>query len=1190
MTLFDETIHDRPARAGGDPFAGGPSPHSGEVISPASPGRSPRFTEEQRAAIADRSGSSLLAANAGSGKTAVMVERFVEAVVDDGVEVAAVLALTFTEKAAGELRDRVRRRFTELGEHEHARAAEGAAIGTIHGWCAGVLRAHPFAAGLDPRFTVLEEGATRRLHDAAYDRAIEGWAAAEGEAAVDLLAAARDDVRRMVLDAYAELRSQGQRAPRLPLPEERPAPDPARLAEALRGAGTCLAGATGKTVEAAQAGLETAVSLLAGLGDRVPLPTELDRGQLGTGAKLLKEPACDAYREEWEAYRQACADHHARPVVVLAGRLLARFATEVEAAKRARAAVDFEDLQLLTRDLLAGDPGLCRRWADRYALIMVDEFQDTNRLQMDILSRLERDDLFVVGDAFQSIYGFRHADVEIFRERARALGPERTRRLTANFRSRGDLLEVLNAAFGPIFGPDFAPLVAGLPAPPPTQAPEGLLFDPDHVGAEPVRPPVELLVTDRGLSWDAVEDLGLDIPGEHPWRRAEARLVAQRLAEETASGRRPGEIAVLVRAAASLRLIEQALEEQGLPTYVVGGRGYWSQEQVRDGLAYLQVLANPLDETALHSVLASPFAGAGAADLVAIAQEGKTAGSAWAALRARADATSADPIARLAALLIGERERAERLPAEVLLERAIAATGYDVAVLSRPGGERRLANLRKLMRLAREHERSEGRDLRAFLAFASTQDLSGAREGEAALEGEGLDAIRLMTIHRAKGLEFPVVCVADLGRQGPGGGGPPLLLAGERIGLRFKALGAPKAVPALDHAALDRERLQREDEEERRLLYVAMTRAQETLILSGGIDLGRRPEPRPGGAPLAWIVRAFDGVLDPRLNDPARLGATPAARARPGGTALPAPATVRPAAPPAPPTAAAAPTRLSFSSLGEYGRCSYRWYLKRVLRLPDATPPAPLEPGAQDQPRSEPPGLDLKTRGSLVHELLEDLDFHRPVAPSAEAIDAAAAHREVELTEAERQDVGRLVEAFAGSPLCGRLTRAHGVRREAPFAFTLEADSRGPLVNGVVDVAATEPDGAVLVVDYKTNPLEGTSPEALTTTDYAAQRLVYALAALRSGAPRVEVAHCYLEQPDRPATATYDQTDAPALAEALARVAGGLLDGDFAPTERPHRELCGSCPGRRALCSHPEAATLRPLDATAAAVASTRGE
>ena len=139
-------------------------------------------------------------------------------------------------------------------------------------------------------------------------------------------------------------------------------------------------------------------------------------------------------------------------------------------------------------------------------------------------------------------------------------------------------------------------------------------------------------------------------------------------------------------------------------------------------------------------------------------------------MQARGDA----PIARL---LAAEREHAERAPLEVLLERAIVATGYDLAVLARPGGDRRLANLRKLMRLAGEYERAEGRDLRGFLADAAARDLAEAREGEAALESEGLDAVRLMTIHRAKGLEFPVVCVADLGRQS---GGAPLAAARRR--------------------------------------------------------------------------------------------------------------------------------------------------------------------------------------------------------------------------------------------------------------------------------------------------------------------------------------------------------------------------------------------------------------------------
>ena len=235
---------------------------------------------------------------------------------------------------------------------------------------------------------------------------------------------------------------------------------------------------------------------------------------------------------------------------------------------------------------------------------------------------------------------------------------------------------------------------------------------------------------------------------------------------------------MLVRATASLRLFEEALEEQGVPTYVVGGRGYWSQQPVRDGLAYLAALANPLDEEALLGVLASPFCGVGVRRADPARRSGQGGRRVWAALRAAA-AGRGRPLAALPrpsargspssrAFFAAERAHAERLPVEVLLERALEATGYDLAVLARAGGERRLANLRKLMRLAREYERAEGRDLRGFLAYAATRDLAAAREGEAPLESEGLDAVRLMTIHRAKGLEFPVVCVADLGRQGGG--------------------------------------------------------------------------------------------------------------------------------------------------------------------------------------------------------------------------------------------------------------------------------------------------------------------------------------------------------------------------------------------------------------------------------------
>ena len=350
--------------------------------------------------------------------------------------------------------------------------------------------------------------------------------------------------------------------------------------------------------------------------------------------------------------------------------------------------MDFEDLELRARDLLEDAPTR-ERWAERFQLLMIDEFQDTNAVQLEILEHLERDNLFAVGDEFQSIYRFRHADVGIFRKRAQGV----VRRLNVNFRSREELLDVLNTAFSPVFGERFAPLRAGRKEPVPMDDDGSLrLFSLDP----PAEPPVELHITDT-TGWDEIEPrLGLAgrrRPAVAPRRgRATSRTGS---AARPRAGRRAGDIVVLVRATSSLRLLEEALEEQGLPTYVVGGRGYWSQEQVRDGLAWLRVLANPHDEEALLTVLSSPFRGADTDALVAARGRGAAGAAAlWAALQARGV-----PIGR-ACSARAEREHAERAPLEVLLERAIVATGYDLATLARPGGDRRLANLRKLMRLA----------------------------------------------------------------------------------------------------------------------------------------------------------------------------------------------------------------------------------------------------------------------------------------------------------------------------------------------------------------------------------------------------------------------------------------------------------------------------------------------------------
>jgi len=1217
-----------------------------------------RFTPEQRAAIADRGGSSLLAANAGSGKTAVMAERVVEAVIDDGVAVAAILALTFTEKAAGELRERVRRRFAELGHDEAARAVDGSWIGTIHGFCARVLRAQPLAAGLDPRFDVLDEPAAARLARGAYERAFEAWAAARGEPALDLSAAYGAGLRDIVFGAHATLRSRGETHPILPVPPPRPAPDPAAFAAARAEAATL--GLNGQ----AQAALDACARVLARGG--VPVPGDLAAAELKGRAR----PETERYRVAFAAYSQACADHHARAALVVIADLLDRYGAAYAEAKRARAGLDFEDLELGVRDLLAADDGLRRRWAERFALIMVDEFQDTNRLQLDVLEALERDNLFAVGDEFQSIYRFRHADVTIFRERRRALGEGRVRPLTANFRSREELLDVLNAAFAPQWREHFAPLLAGVSR---NGAGELRLFDPAAHDASPPAPPVELLLTDcRG--WEDDDRVGLGGHDAKPHRRAEARLVARRLREEIDAGRAPGEIVVLVRATASLRLFEQALEEQGIPTYVVGGRGYWSQQAVRDGLAYLSALANPLDEEALLGVLASPFCGVRSDALVLLARDGRQRGDGlWAALqRAAAGVAGVGPtgvgaldavaageagagpagvgaldavaageagagpagVGALDAGAAGERQRlhgftefftteraqAERLPVEVLLERALTQTGYDLAVLARTGGERRLANLRKLMRLAREYERAEGRDLRGFLAYAATQDVTEAREGEAPLESEGLDAVRLMTIHRAKGLEFPVVCVADLGRQGVTQRERLLLGRDGSVGLRLSTPAGGDSVPALAYERLAAEAAAEDEAEERRLFYVAMTRACDRLILSGTLDPERRPEPRPGGPPIDWILpavigdtpldrpqreveRTWDGrparvrllLSTPETIDPTALAPTPRPRASAPGTSLPAAPKVMPAhGPPRP----AAP-RLSYSALQQYAKCPYRFYLQRTLRLPEERPPLGAAEAAEAAALGQaeavapeavgttpaepaPPVLDPRVRGSIAHLLLEELDFGRPEAPAAEEVGRVASDLEVELTDAEVEDLRVVVGAFAASPLCARLAAAPRVRREAGFAFALEI-AGGPLVTGFVDVHARLADDSILIVDYKTDRLDGADPAELVERDYATQRAIYALAALKAGAPAVEVAYCVLERPAEPVSARFAASEAGALAERVTTLAEGVLEARYPVAREPHRDLCGDCPGRGSMCSWPESMTLREPPAQASA-------
>jgi ATP-dependent helicase/nuclease subunit A len=1127
------------------------------------------FTDEQLVAIERRDGDLLLDASAGSGKTSVLVERFARSVLEDEIEVAAILTITFTEKAAAEMRDRIRRRLRDLGADEAARATEGAFISTIHGFCARVLRAHALAAGLDPAFVVLDAPDAERIADAAFDDALEELARNEfgpHPPTIDLIAGyGAGTLRTAIIQVHDELRSRGESRPRLPALAPAP-PDlgPAR-AELERAAAAALAelGALadpGAKVRQAIARLERLPEVIAAETD--PWPGDLWALSLpgGNGAALSTD-TCLRYTDALAAFRAAVEHRRAARAHDLLDRLLRLFGERYARAKRELSGLDFEDLELECRELLRSDTALRERYRARFQRIMVDELQDTNQVQLELIELIANANLFTVGDAQQSIYGFRHADVELFErlgERLAAVGARAT--LDINFRSRREILNVINGVFEKELGDQFRPLRPGRPPEPQTG------------------PLVELLVADKGADW-TTEGLGA------PWRVAEARALAARVGRLLADGTAARDVVVLTRATTDLRVYERALEDRGIPTYLIGGRGYWAHPQVIDIAGYLAALANPRAEEALYTVLASPLVGVSADALVVLAATARDrALDPWSVLR-RPDGAfdglgigDRDLLGRFADWFAIEREAVPRASAEELIDRVLERTGYDLAVLRMPGGPRRLANVRKLMRLAREHETAHGPDLRGFLelvarraggAFGAASGSGEARESEAPVEGEALDAVRLMTIHRAKGLEFDVVCVADLGR-GPRWRADVMRVGRDgRFGMRLAEPGTGRRESALDYKALGDERYEAESREERRLFYVAMTRARERLILSGAAGLEAWPALEGNGGPIAWIGPAVeeleDGEVEVKFVRPEDVRTGPELVSDlPGSGEHLEPERVD--VPPPPAVAAGPPVAaLSYSSLAAYERCAYRFYAERVLRLPSV----PGEDEGGDRTTGELwGGLTALDRGTLVHALLERLDFRRPRRPT-EAMIAEAAERSGLRTPPGADDgaqAAELVERFAAGDLCRRLGRATAVRREARFRFLL--DARSPvLIGGVFDVIAREPGGRTLVVDYKTDRLEGADPQALADRSYGTQRLVYALAALRAGASEVEVVHTFLELPQRPAVATFTLEEAPVLEEQLARLARGVLERDFRVTDAPHRAVCDGCPAEGGLCS-----------------------
>jgi ATP-dependent helicase/nuclease subunit A len=838
--------------------------------------RSP--TPEQRAAIEARGRDVLLEAGAGSGKTGVMVERYVRLVVDEGISTDAVLAFTFTDKAAAELRARVRAELGRRAEGPGAKAVRAAAllstvggawITTIHGFCNRVLAAHPVAAGVDPGFRVLDQPEAERAAREAFDEALAEFLAG-GDPAREETVAAYDleGLRGVVVAIHDELRSRGLADPKLPDP---PASDPLdALATTIEAAGECLeelGEGNGK-----RAALEEALARLTTPGPP-PSLTELEALRIGGTAKALAP-----FREALETAIAHTAETGDGAVTYrhLAD-LLRLYTAAFEAAKARRAGIDFEDLLILAARLLERAE-IGQAYRGRFSHLLVDEFQDTDRLQLRLIEALQgpRSQLVVVGDELQSIYSFRHADLEVFRRRREQIDADpgaELMRLSGNFRSRPEVIAAVNLFGAALLGSAYRPLTVG--APPSSPAPRG------------TGPAVELHLTARD-GWDG-EGIDLDpaIDGRTPLNcLAEARALAARLRELHEAGVERGAMVVLLRAFTHLDAYEDSLARAGLRPYVVGGRGYWSQQQVADVCALLATIANPLDDEALFGALASPACAVAPDTLWLLRAAAGRRRHVWPALEALALGEGADlggraetpeqpdgAAERLAEIpaserelltefatgLVGLRARAPRLSLAGLVEAAVTETGYDLATLLQPAGKARLANVRKLSRLAAAYESREGRDLRGLLDFLAARAESDT-EAQAATAAEGHDGVRIMTVHNAKGLEFEVVAVPDLSRSLLAGGRRPVLALGReqppRVGLQWRRLGRA-SVNLYDYGELIDEGEARDSEEGLRLFHVAATRARERLILGGVVKPEAAKEVTPRTPVIERLVDAF---------------------------------------------------------------------------------------------------------------------------------------------------------------------------------------------------------------------------------------------------------------------------------------------------------------------------------------------
>ncbi|MGC9347547.1 MAG: UvrD-helicase domain-containing protein [Anaerolineae bacterium] len=853
-------------------------------------------SDEQLPAVLARGQDVVVTAGAGTGKTRTLVARYISFLIE-GLPLRSIVAITFTRKAAREMRNRVReevRRYLEteaVSEDERTRwrsvyeQLDAARIGTIHSLCAEILRHHPAEGGIDPRFDMLDEGQMALLQAQAVDTAL-AWAADEATTVrlfadlgerelrqtVQQLLAQRLDVEEARAKSPADLWTLWE--PQLLVPIREFLDDTAVQADFQELAALQANGILAKAEEAGDALAPDLKAMLfhwdaiesarqAGDWERVsehlgPLRDHLkQKGSKSNWAPAEPKPIIKELQARYDdlvapmvkgGIDLALDRRLAQEVLPALLRVFDRAAAYYDRSKRERRGLDFDDLEAGALHLLREHPDVRRAWREEIQALLVDEFQDTNARQRDLLKVLNGDEprLFIVGDAKQSIYRFRGADVTVFRQEREAIQMEgRGFELATSYRAHNALVRALNALLRPVLGDEVKP------EQPYVEPFAALLAHRSSPAAGFKAPYLEFHLTVGGRS-----DGGLD--------RAAQALTA-RIAELVAGGEihltrhddetgvvdeRPlnyGDIAILCRASTSFSNYENALECAGIPYLTIAGRGFYDRPEVRDLLNALRALADPADDLALAGLLRSPACGLSDLSLYHLRKAQRAEGypSLWSLMQAGNSPLVGDEGIRLTearSLIDDLHQRVGRVPVADILKAFLDATAYRAALL-RAGDTRAVGNVAKLLSDAHAPER--GGDIvgvPAFLDYVDELRDVAPREGEARTLAQG--AVQIMTVHQAKGLEFPVVAMGDVAKQTPGGRGvlidthlgivPPL--KEEREIITAAGREVQKTSSAAYRLAQERNR-DEEAAESDRLLYVAATRAQEMLLISGTVKV-----------------------------------------------------------------------------------------------------------------------------------------------------------------------------------------------------------------------------------------------------------------------------------------------------------------------------------------------------------------